>query len=85
MHAAIQLPAERTVYLRSHLCSLLSKGGHALHVRSLCHMEMHSARCKSSVRYMTSKGTVGYLFWGNKEARLLQALLAALLMCISDA
>lgn len=37
-----------------------------------------------SVKNMTSKGTVGYLFLGKKEARLLKALLAALLMCISD-
>lgn len=83
------------VYLRSDLYSLLSKGGHALHVRSLCHMEKQSTVNPSLVllsreingsllKNMTSKGTVGYLFWGNKEARLLKALLAVLLMCISD-
>lgn len=37
------------VYLRSDLYSLLSKGGHALHVRSLCHMETQSTRCKSII------------------------------------
>lgn len=83
LHECAQLPDD--IYLWSDLYSLLSKLGPTLHMRSWCYVEKHSANGNPSFvppsrefnvqsyfydKSMTSKRTVGYLFWGNKEALL---------------